>query len=340
MITGDYPVTAKNIAEQIGLRNSEEIITGPEILEMSPEELKEKIKKVNVFARMVPEQKLAIISALKANNEVVAMTGDGVNDAPALKAAHIGVAMGQRGTDVAREAADLVLLEDDFSSIVAAVRMGRRIFDNIRKAMSYVIVMHPPIFGLAFLPVIFDWPIILYPVHIAFLELIIDPVCSIVFEAEGEEKNIMRRPPRASKEPLFNKKMFALSFSQGFFSFLLVALVFALALRGGREVAEARTLAFIALVISNLSLILANRSWTKSILANILKPNKAMFWVFGGTFFFLALAVYLPPLQSIFHFTFMHPLDILLSLAVGMASTLWFELIKVVLRLRKIDLLH
>lgn len=340
MITGDYPITAKNIAEQIGLKNADQIITGAELVEMSPEELKKKIKTINVFARMVPEQKLAIVDALKANGEIVAMTGDGVNDAPALKAAHIGVAMGQRGTDVAREAADLVLLEDDFSSIVSAVRLGRRIFDNIRKAMAYVIAMHPPIAGLAFIPIIFNWPMILYPVHIVFLELIIDPACSIIFEAEKEEKNIMKRQPRNPEEPLFKNTMFLLSFMQGIVSFILVALVFKLSLGWGASADEARTLTFASLIISNLCLILTNRSWQRSIWHSLKTPNQAMLWVFGGTFIFLALIVYWPPLQSIFHLSLMHPSDIIVSFIAGFGSIVWFEITKLILRRKKIELLR
>lgn len=206
MITGDFPGTAMNIARQIGLKNLDGIITGPELAQMSMMELQEKIKVINIFARVMPEQKLAIVNALKANGEVVAMTGDGVNDAPALKSAHIGIAMGERGTDVARESSAIVLLNDDFSSIVAAIRLGRRIFDNLKKAITYIFSVHVPIAGLALFPILFNLPLILLPAHIAFLELIIDPACSVVFEAEKEEKNIMQRPPRNLKEKFFGKK--------------------------------------------------------------------------------------------------------------------------------------
>src|SRR4030067_270860 len=215
MITGDYPVTAQNIANQIGLKQTDGIITGSELDKMDNSELRERIKTVNIFARVVPEQKLHIVKALKANGEIVAMTGDGVNDAAALKAAHIGIAMGGRGTDVAREASSIVLLEDDFSSIVKAIRMGRRIFDNLKKAMTYILAIHVPIAGMSLLPVIFNWPLVLLPFHIVFIELIIDPPRSTHFEAEREDAHIMDKPPRNLREPLFNKQTIAVSLLQG-----------------------------------------------------------------------------------------------------------------------------
>ncbi len=223
MITGDYPVTAQKIARQIGMRGGENVITGQELARMSPEELRDRVRETTIFARVVPEQKLLIVDAFKANGEVVAMTGDGVNDAPALKSAHIGVAMGERGTDVAREASALVLLDDDFSSIVAAVRMGRRIFDNLKKAMAYIISVHIPIALASLVPVILNWKeMILFPVHIVFLELIIDPACSIVFEAEAGERDIMKRMPRSPKDRLFGRRSLVTSAIQGLVAFGVV----------------------------------------------------------------------------------------------------------------------
>jgi P-type Ca2+ transporter type 2C len=329
MITGDYPATACNIAKQIGLKNPENVITGPELEKLSPQKLAERIRTVNIFSRVVPEQKLLIVDAFKANGEVVAMTGDGVNDAPALKSAHIGVAMGERGTDVARESSDLVLLKDDFTSIVDSVRMGRRIFDNLRKATAYIISVHVPIAGSSLIPVLLGWPIILYPVHIVFLELIIDPACSIVFESEAEESNTMRRPPRDPKTSLFSRRLVILSLLQGLFSFLVVIGVYKIALGLGQSEANARTLAFITLVISNLCLILSNRSWSRSILGSLSVYNKALLWVIAGATLFLGLAIYVPILQKLFHFERLHGVDILISLGAGVLSVIWFEIVKV-----------
>ncbi|MGE5672773.1 MAG: cation-translocating P-type ATPase, partial [Mycobacterium leprae] len=215
MITGDYPATARAIARQIGLLPLENVVTGPELDEMSDAELADRVRSCSIFARVVPEQKLRLVNAFKANGEVTAMTGDGVNDAPALKSAHIGIAMGGRGTDVAREAASLVLLDDDFSSIVAAVRLGRRIFDNLRKAMAYILAVHVPIAGMSLIPVLFKWPLALLPVHVVFLEMIIDPACTVVFEGEREEADVMDRAPRNPAEPMFGARLISVSLLQG-----------------------------------------------------------------------------------------------------------------------------
>jgi len=332
MITGDYPVTAESIARQAGIAHPEKVITGPELNGMSDEALAERIREVNVFARVVPEQKLRLVIALKANHEVVAMTGDGVNDAPALKAAHIGVAMGGRGTDVAREAASLVLLDDDFSSIVAAIKLGRRIFDNIRKAVAFIFAVHIPIAGLSILPAFFPgWPLLLLPVHIVFLELVIDPSCSLVFEAEEAEADVMRRPPRDSQERLFSLKSIGLALLQGGTALAACLTVYLLARPShGNDVARALT--FTTLVVSFLAIILANRSWTQSILGSLGNPNTALWWVLGGTSAFLALVLSWPVAQRLFHFAPLHSRDLLLACTAGLVSILWFEVFKLVRR--------
>ncbi len=328
MITGDYPGTAMSVARQIGLENTTGAIIGPDLAAMDGPTLCDRVAKTNVFARSVPEQKLLLVNALKANGEIVAMTGDGVNDAPALKAAHIGIAMGQRGTDVAREAADLVLLDDDFSSIVQAVRLGRRIFDNLKKAMVYIFAVHVPIAGLSLCAVLFRWPLILEPVHIAFLELIIDPACSIVFEAEKEEADVMSRPPRSATEHIFSRQMVIMSLLQGFGVLVILLGIFAVALRQGRGAEDARALTFTALVIANVALIVTNRSWSRNIIAILRTPNPAMWWVAGGALLFLSLVLYVPFLKALFHFSTLHPNDIALCVGAGAANIAWFETLK------------
>ena len=338
MITGDYSGTAMSIAREIGLKPADLCITGPELAEMTDAELAQRIGEVCIFARMVPEQKLRIVHALQARSEVVAMTGDGVNDAPALKAADIGIAMGQRGTDVAREASAIVLTDDDFSSIVGAVRQGRRAYDNLRKAMAYIIAVHVPIAGMSLIPILAgkSWPLVLLPMHIAFLELIIDPACSVVFEAEAEEPGIMQRPPRPPDEPLFTRRVLGISLLQGASVLVAVFAIYFWALSTGHTEADVRGLTFATLVVGNLGLILVNRSWTRTVVGGLASDrNAALAWVLGGALTFLALLMVVPFLREIFRFAAFDLTDVLAVLVAGLAGVAWFEVYKIVRVRRK-----
>ena len=320
MITGDYPATARTIARQAGLADGGAVLSGEMIETVSERDLQERARTATMFARIMPEQKLRIVQALKADNEIVAMTGDGVNDAPSLKAAHIGIAMGGRGTDVAREASAIVLLDDDFGSIVTAVRLGRRIYDNLRKAMGFIFAVHVPIAGLALLPLILGLPIIFSPIHIALLEMVIDPVCTLVFEAETEEEDVMRRPPRPPAEPLFSWPLVFWSVLQGFLVFVLVGTIFVIASQRGMPADEVRALTFFSLVLSIGSLILVNRSFSTSLVTAIRRPNPMLAWIIAAVAAILALSLLVPALRSLFSFGPLHWDD--LSLTLGAAATI------------------
>ena len=329
MITGDYPVTAKHIALEIGLENPEMCMTGQELHAISDAQLCKKIKEINVFARVIPEQKLKIVNALKKNGEIVAMTGDGVNDAPALKSADIGIAMGKKGTDVAREASSLVLMDDNFSSIVGAIRMGRRIFDNLQKSFGYIFAIHVPIAGLSLLPILLgSFPLILWPVHIVFLELIIDPACSIIFEAEKEEQNVMNRPPKGIDEPFFGAKKILFSCFQGIGILAISLAVYFIGLYLGYEAKEVRSMAFITLIVSNIAVILTNRSWTDNIFRIIVTPNKPVLWVVGGAIFFLTLILNVNFFLDLFQFQKLTLINVLICSLAGLSTIIWFEIYK------------
>jgi len=328
MITGDYPATARAIAHQAGLAEStEELLSGDEMVTLNDEALRERMATVSVCARIAPEQKLRIVQALKARGDIVAMTGDGVNDAPALRAAHVGIAMGERGTDVAREAASLVLLQDDFAAIVRAVRLGRRIFDNLRKSMSYILAVHVPIAGMALLPVLLGWPALLYPMHIAFLELIIDPACSLAFENEPAESDVMKRPPRDADAPLFGGATLWLALLQG--SGVLAVVLGAYAWADHRlPENEARAFAFAVLVVANLALILSNRSGTRSLWASLRTPNITLWVVIGLALALLLSALYFPWAVSVLRFTQLPAHELATAFALGLLSVFWFESVK------------
>lgn len=301
MITGDYPATARSIAMQAGILEGD-VLTGAELSQLDDAALAERLKSVTVFARIMPEQKLRIVTAFKADGEVVAMTGDGVNDAPSLKAAHIGIAMGKRGTDVAREAAAIVLLEDDFGSIVKAIALGRRIYDNIRKAMGFIFAVHVPIAGLSLLPFALGLPLLFGPIHIAILEMIIDPVCALVFEAEREEPDLMKRKPRRPEERLFSLPMVGWSLFQGGVAFVLLAAIMLYARHAGMAAAHLRGLTFYALTGAVVVLILVNRAFDTSLVHAIARGNAALRYTTAAIIGFATIIMAIPALRTLLDF--------------------------------------
>lgn len=338
MITGDYPGTALSVAKEVGLNCEAGVITGPELGKMSDLELAERIKSVSIFARMVPEQKLRLVRALKLDGEVVGMTGDGVNDAPALRAADIGIAMGGRGTDVAREAASLVITDDDFTSIAGGIRQGRGIFANLQKAMSYIIAIHVPIFGMALIPVfVTKWPLVLLPAQIAFLELIIDPASSIVFESEQSDPDIMSRKPRDISAKMFNRRNLGFSVAQGFGVLAFVLAIYLWALNSGKSDNLVRTLSFGTLMLGNIALVLVNRSQHLSILQTFKeRKNKTIKWVLGGGIGMLVLLVNVPIMREAFNLAYLNFSQWILVLAAGFGSVLWFEIYKLIQQSRRV----
>jgi P-type Ca2+ transporter type 2C len=327
MVTGDYPVTALSVAKEAGIDGGR-VLSGTQLKEMSDAELRENLTSVSVFARITPDQKLRIVNLLKDRGEVVAMTGDGVNDAPSLKAAHIGIAMGGRGTDVAREASSIVLLNDDFASLVRTIKLGRRIYDNLRKAVVFIIAVHIPIAGLTLAPFAFGLPLIMTPMLIALIEMLIDPACSLVLEAEPEESDVMKRPPHDPKVSIVTPPMILWGVLQGALAFGVVVGVMAVAAWFSLPVNEIRSLSFVMLLMCNIALILSNRSFNISILHAFRDPNPVLGWgTFGMTGFF-ALLLYWPPAASLFGFGPFHGHDLAMCLTGGFALLVLLEALK------------
>ncbi len=327
MITGDYPVTAKAIAGQAGIF-SPDVLAGDDLDILTDEQLALRVKTTSIFARIRPNQKLRLVQSFKSNGAIVAMTGDGVNDAPAIKAAHIGIAMGGRGTDVAREASAIVLLDDDFSSIVKTIRLGRRIYDNLRKAIEYIIAVHIPIAGLAILPLLTGLPLMLTPIHIAFLEMIIDPACSVVFEAEEEESDVMKRPARDPQSALLEPKRIWWGVIQGLVAFGLLGAITIGGAQLGMPEDDLRALVFSSLVMVNMGLILINRSFTASLVRAFLRPNRSLWILLSLVSLLLGVAVLWQPAQHLFHFGSFHLSGFAVCIVASAFSLIILEAIK------------
>ncbi len=334
IITGDNAATTASIAKQIGFKDYDKTISGDELMELSENELKTRVMDTAIFTRMFPEAKLKIINALKSNNQIVAMTGDGVNDGPALKAAHIGIAMGQKGTEIAKQAASLILLEDDLSKMVEAVAMGRKIYTNLKKAIQYIISIHIPIILTVFIPLALGWiyPNIFSPIHIIFLELIMGPTCSIIYENEPMEPNTMSQKPKPLSTTFFNLKELSISIMQGFVITIGTLSVYQLAVASGYNEAITRTMVFTVLITANIFLTLINRSFYYSILTTLKYKNNMVLFIIFITIALVGLILYVNPLTVFFEFEGLNLNQLLTSIIIGFISVIWYEIIKIIKR--------
>lgn len=337
IITGDNAETTIAVAKQIGFKGFKNTITGNDLMKLSEAELKTCVMETTIFTRMFPEAKLKIINALKANNQIVAMTGDGVNDGPALKAAHIGIAMGKKGTEIAKQAASLILLEDDLSKMVHAIAMGRKIYSNLKKAIQYIISIHIPIILTVFIPLALGWiyPNIFSPIHIIFLEIIMGPTCSIIYENEPMEKNTMQQKPKPLTDTFFNWKELSISIVQGLVITVGVLFTYQYAIFNGSSEAITRTMTFTVLIASNIFLTLINRSFYYSIFTTIRYKNNMVLIIIFLTVTLVALMLYIKPLTSFFEFETLSFLQLVTCIAIGFVSVIWFEIVKIFKRRKK-----
>ena len=336
IITGDNAVTTSTIARQIHFRGAEKTMTGEDLLKMSEAEVSEEVKEVNIFTRMFPHAKLRILNALKANGEIVAMTGDGVNDGPALKAAHIGIAMGRKGTEIAKEVSSLVIIDDDLSKMVDAVAMGRKIYTNLKKAIQYIISIHIPIILTVFIPLVLGWiyPAIFTPVHVIFLELIMGPTCSIIYENEPMEKNIMTQRPRPLTNTFFHLHELSTSIIQGLMITAATLFVYQYAVGESLNEAYTRAMVFLTLISANIFLTLVNRSFYYSIFTTLSYKNNLVAWIIAATVALTAVIMLTPSFRTLFEFETPVGRDVLISIFAGAVSVLWFEAVKAYKRRR------
>ncbi|GAB1445551.1 cation-translocating P-type ATPase [Flammeovirgaceae bacterium] len=336
IITGDNAATTASIAKQIGFKDYDKIISGDELMALSEKELQTRVMDTAIFTRMFPEAKLKIINALKSNNQIVAMTGDGVNDGPALKASHIGIAMGQKGTEIAKQAASLILLEDDLSKMVDAVAMGRKIYTNLKKAIQYIISIHIPIILTVFIPLALGWfyPNIFSPIHIIFLELIMGPTCSIIYENEPMEPNTMSQKPKPLSTTFFNLKDISVSIIQGLFITVGTLSIYQFAVASGYTEAITRTMVFNVLITANIFLTLINRSFYYSILTTLKYKNNMVLFIVFITIALEGLILYVKPLSTFFEFETLNLYQLLTSIIIGSISVIWYEIVKAIKRIK------